>query len=88
MKKIILAFIALIAIIIVLYYTVIVVFIGGLINETKERRVVARELIGEKFVIENDTLLIVDHNGVTGRYSVHGSEETYPIEIIEKNLIK
>ena len=88
MKKIVLVVFGLVITLIILYYFVIVVLIGSLFNvakEVDEDISVRKELIGEKFVVEKDTLLIIDYSPITGDYSVHGSDATYSATFVDKN---
>jgi len=89
MKKIFAAFFVIAIFVTIAYYGIIVVGIGAVIDfvdDTENDIDVAKELIGERFVIEKDTLTITDYSLVDG-YSVYGRNDKFSKEFVEKNLI-
>jgi hypothetical protein len=62
---------------------------ADVIVKENDRRIEARELIGEKFIADGDTLTIVDfkYNPLGSSYSVKNGKE-FAEEFVNKNLVK
>ena len=70
-----------------LYFLIFKVIFTG-ISETDKYIDQSKELIGEKFIIDNDTLTITNFRYLpTASYYLVGEKE-YAVEFVTKNLIK
>ena len=94
MKKIIGIFIGLCLLIILGYWIIIGIVVNAVVDEKDKVGMLKEELIGEKFVINNDTLIITDfiYNPTGSKVTAIGNnitvKFTVDVTFAKKNLIK
>ena len=74
------------------YYLLIGAGIGAIVNEVDNAEALKKELIGEKTIINNDTLMITEftYNPTGSKVTVIGKKEPFKVDaaFAKKNLIK
>lgn len=93
-RKIFIASIVMIILIIASYFAIINIIINAVIDEKEIANTIKSELIGEKIIVNNDTLIITEfiYNPWGSKVTAVGNnftpKITVDVEFAKKNLIK
>jgi hypothetical protein len=84
MIKLIVGLVAAGIVVTVLYYTIIIWFVGGAIDAVNSEAEVYKEYIGKKYLYEGDTVLVIDYSLFNDTYTLSNGVKVNSALIIPK----